>query len=274
MPKEDKRPPAFLLYPNDFCSDGVVEAMTTEEVGAYFLLLCKAWMEDPAGTVPDDDRVLARWARLTQARWAKCKSSILAAFRLQDGRWHQGRMKREYAAWQDSKQEKSERAKRAADARWNHADAMQTHGPSMPQAMLKNAISVASSVALSPATTATASAQCMDRGVWGERWFQPPSDYEPPAAMLRSMDTILSIIHVSDPDQLGFLSQLAHADAAGLDLGKSLFDYLGRAKSKGNPAGYILESVRRELGPERWQEFMRRTPSAGYCQAIIAKEGM
>ena len=42
-------PPYFPFYPDDFASDGKVEAMTTEEVGAYTLLLCKAWREDPPG---------------------------------------------------------------------------------------------------------------------------------------------------------------------------------------------------------------------------------
>ena len=65
-------PPYFPFYPDDFACDGKVEAMTTEEVGAYTLLLCKAWREDPPGSIPDDDRVRARWTRLTPDRWTEC----------------------------------------------------------------------------------------------------------------------------------------------------------------------------------------------------------
>jgi len=98
-----------MLYVNDFCSDGIVEAMTTEEVGAYFLLLCKAWLEDQVGTVPDDDKILARWSRLGPRQWEKCKPAVLAAFKKRaDGRWHQGRMQREYDNWLESKKKKQQ----------------------------------------------------------------------------------------------------------------------------------------------------------------------
>jgi uncharacterized protein YdaU (DUF1376 family) len=51
MPKNVDAP-AFMFYPDDFTSDGKVEAMTTEEVGAYLLLLCKAWREKPRQPFP------------------------------------------------------------------------------------------------------------------------------------------------------------------------------------------------------------------------------
>jgi uncharacterized protein YdaU (DUF1376 family) len=75
-------PPYFPFYPDDFACDGKVEAMTTEEIGAYTLLLCKAWCEDPPGSIPDDDRVLARWTRLAPDRWKECRTGVLAAFTL------------------------------------------------------------------------------------------------------------------------------------------------------------------------------------------------
>jgi uncharacterized protein YdaU (DUF1376 family) len=40
------RPPAFQLYPKDFISDINVQAMTDEQVGKYFKLLCHCWIED------------------------------------------------------------------------------------------------------------------------------------------------------------------------------------------------------------------------------------
>ena len=96
MPKDNK-PPGFLFYVDDFVSDGKVEAMTTEEVGAYILLLCKAWREEPPGSIPDDDRILARWARMDSERWSACRTGVLAAFTLgTDARWHQKRMRKEF----------------------------------------------------------------------------------------------------------------------------------------------------------------------------------
>lgn len=96
MPK-DRDIPAFLFYPDDFSSDGKVEAMTTEEVGCYVLLLCKAWRETPPGSLPSNDTLLARWARVSSVVWSESKARVMAAFQLRaDGRWHQKRMRHEY----------------------------------------------------------------------------------------------------------------------------------------------------------------------------------
>lgn len=119
-------PPAFLFYPDDFSSDGKVEAMTTEEVGAYMLLLCKSWRESPPGSIPSDDVVLARWARLTADRWSICRAAVLAAFTFgPDSRWHQKRLRREYDKLKASRKEKQ----KAANIRWKKeldARALQT----------------------------------------------------------------------------------------------------------------------------------------------------
>jgi uncharacterized protein YdaU (DUF1376 family) len=118
MPKNNERP-AFLLYPDDFTSDGKVEAMSTEEVGAYFLLLCKSWREKPVASIPDDDATLARWARLSVERWTECKPRVLAAFKFgKDSRWYQKRLKAEYDRLQQREKFKHERGKKAAQARW------------------------------------------------------------------------------------------------------------------------------------------------------------
>jgi uncharacterized protein YdaU (DUF1376 family) len=118
MPKTNK-PPAFLFYPDDFSSDGKVEVMTTEEVGAYILLLCKAWREEPVGSLPNDDRALAHWARLSEARWAEVRLRVLSAFLLgKDGRWYQKRMCQEYERLRSSQKKRQKVAKNAAEKRW------------------------------------------------------------------------------------------------------------------------------------------------------------
>jgi uncharacterized protein YdaU (DUF1376 family) len=94
------KPPYFSFYPADFAGDGVVEAMTTEQVGAYILLLCKAWAESPPGTIPDDDAVLARWTRLPVKRWRALKAGILAAFVAgDDGRYYQKPLSSQDGFW-------------------------------------------------------------------------------------------------------------------------------------------------------------------------------
>ena len=90
--------PYFAFYPKDFCFDSKVEAMTTLQVGAYMLLLCKAWHETPSGTLPCDDALLAKYARMKSREWLKNKDAVLQAFCFgEDGRWHQKRMEGEYA---------------------------------------------------------------------------------------------------------------------------------------------------------------------------------
>lgn len=123
-----EHPPAFMFYPDDFASDGVVEAMTTEEVGAYTLILCKAWRENPPGTIPSDDRILARWARLSARKWANCKSAVLAAFKAgNDGRLHQRRMMAEFQALAEYKETRSKAGKQGAEKRW------QSHSPGIAE---------------------------------------------------------------------------------------------------------------------------------------------
>lgn len=148
MPKDD-RPPAMLLYFDDFVSDGKVEAMDTKQVGAYFLLLAKAWREDPPGSIPNDDRVLARWARLTPDDWSECRTGVLAAFTLgTDDRWHQKRMRKEFAKLIASAKKRSDNAKRAASARWNERECdtqCESNADAYPPDIPKHAISSSSS---------------------------------------------------------------------------------------------------------------------------------
>lgn len=109
--------PYFNFYVMDFAADGLVEAMSTQEVGAYILLLCKAWHEDPAGSVPDDDRTLARWARMAPEEWQTVKERVLAPWRLDGGRWHQKRMQEEHKARADAYESFSDRGRRGGLAR-------------------------------------------------------------------------------------------------------------------------------------------------------------
>lgn len=144
MPK-DRKPPYFPFYVDDFSSDGKVEAMTTEEVGAYILLLCKAWREEPVGSIPNDDLILARWARLEADRWEACKPKVLASFRLgTDDRWHQRRMRREYEKLRASKKLREKAAKTAANKRWHgndlHANGMRnaSHSKDTPSGVSRD----------------------------------------------------------------------------------------------------------------------------------------
>lgn len=120
MPRtRDDKFPYFPFYVDDFLDDEKVEIMTTEEVGAYLLLLLRAWKQDPAGSLPPDDTTLARWARLEMDRWDKMKHAVLAPFqRRQDGRYYQLRMVVEYKKIRTLFLAKSRAGKRGAKSRW------------------------------------------------------------------------------------------------------------------------------------------------------------
>jgi uncharacterized protein YdaU (DUF1376 family) len=93
------RPPFFAFYPADFANDLHVEAMSTLQVGAYMLLLCKAWQGEPPASLPTSDQVLARYARVDAGVWAEIKAGVLAPFHVgADGRLHSKRLRREYDA--------------------------------------------------------------------------------------------------------------------------------------------------------------------------------
>jgi uncharacterized protein YdaU (DUF1376 family) len=169
MPKDNK-PPYFPFYVDDFSSDGKVEAMTTEEVGAHILLMCKAWRETPAGSIPDNDRVLARWARMTPDQWADAKAGVLSAWCLSgDGRWHQPRLRREFQKLTNYQKSQSQNGRKGAMKRWSHSsedvDSEEDeeggysganghrHDDAMPTGMTNDGLSPSSSPSSSKVTT-------------------------------------------------------------------------------------------------------------------------
>lgn len=81
MAGDKERLPYLPVYVNDLTSDELVEAMSTEEFGAYMFLLFKAWKSEPPCTIPDDDQTLARYSRLPIKRWLTCKARILAPWK-------------------------------------------------------------------------------------------------------------------------------------------------------------------------------------------------
>jgi hypothetical protein len=61
---------------------------TAEEFKAAVLLWCAAWHQVPAGSLPNDDRLLARYSD-TGRRWPKVRAQAMRGFVLcADDRWH------------------------------------------------------------------------------------------------------------------------------------------------------------------------------------------
>lgn len=110
------KPAAIPLFADAYLAD--TTHLTTEEHGAYLLLLMAAWRQDDCG-LPDDDRKLARIAGMTPRKWASIKSTIMEFWTLENGRIYQSRLRKEH----DFVCKKSEANRKAAASRWSKQDA-------------------------------------------------------------------------------------------------------------------------------------------------------
>lgn len=86
---------------------------TGEEFKASVTLWCKCWLQVPAASLPDDDRILAHLSG-AGARWKKIKDMALRGFVLcDDGRWyHPVVAEKAREAWKHRLQQRARAAKR------------------------------------------------------------------------------------------------------------------------------------------------------------------
>jgi uncharacterized protein YdaU (DUF1376 family) len=87
--------PALQLWTDAYLGD--TSHLTTIEHGAYLLLLMTAWRTGDC-SLPDDDKMLARYARMNAHQWAKIKPLMLTFWRVENGRWRQSRLTDEWGA--------------------------------------------------------------------------------------------------------------------------------------------------------------------------------
>jgi len=84
--------PAFQFYPQDFLSSLQVQTMTTQEVGAYILLLANSWIQKEQCMLPDDENVLRILSKLSEEEWKKSSVKILSCFEKKDGKIYNERL--------------------------------------------------------------------------------------------------------------------------------------------------------------------------------------
>lgn len=102
--------PALPLWTDAYLGD--TTHLTTIEHGAYLLLLMSMWRR--GGSLPDDDKLLARYAKLTPGQWARMSATIRAFFKAEKGLLTQGRLTDEYNAVRQHSIKQSNNVK----ARW------------------------------------------------------------------------------------------------------------------------------------------------------------
>jgi len=105
--------------------------LTTVQHGAYLLLLIAYWRE--RAPLPDDDEELRSITKLDRAEWKRQRPVLAKFFKIEDGVWWHKRVEQEMAAADARSKKASEKAAKAAGARWGasgkHAD---SDAPSIP----------------------------------------------------------------------------------------------------------------------------------------------
>lgn len=80
--------PVFPLWTDAYLAD--TGHLSTIEHGAYMLLLMTMWRA--GGSLPNDDKMLARYARLTPAQWKRIKPTLWPYFQVSSDSITQGRL--------------------------------------------------------------------------------------------------------------------------------------------------------------------------------------
>lgn len=81
--------PSMPLWTDAYLGD--TTHLTTLEHGAYLLLLMIAWRSKET-SLPDDDRLLARYTKLSPSQWKRIKPILAEFFAIENGRWIQKRL--------------------------------------------------------------------------------------------------------------------------------------------------------------------------------------
>jgi uncharacterized protein YdaU (DUF1376 family) len=106
------KPAALPLFGDAYLAD--TTHLTTEEHGAYFLLLLAAWRQDDCA-LPDADSKLARIVGMTTRKWKAIRPTLMEFWTVENGRIYQPRLRREH----DFVCKKSESNRKSANARWS-----------------------------------------------------------------------------------------------------------------------------------------------------------
>ena len=109
---KSEKPSHIPLFVDSYLAD--TTHLTTEQHGAYLLLLMAAWRTGDC-TLPHDEKRLASIAGVTPARWRSIAPAIMEMWTCEKGRCWQKRLVHEW----DYVQSKRVKRKAAADARWS-----------------------------------------------------------------------------------------------------------------------------------------------------------
>jgi uncharacterized protein YdaU (DUF1376 family) len=114
MDKPEKKTDTWMpLYVTDYLGDTM--HLTTEQHGAYMLLLMACWKGD--GRIPNDDGRLAAITRLPANRWRACRITLLKFFEIADDFITHKRVVKERARAKALSEKRSEVGKKGVEAK-------------------------------------------------------------------------------------------------------------------------------------------------------------
>lgn len=105
-----RKPSHIPIFPDAYHRD--TTHLTTEEHGAYFLLLMAAWGSDDC-SLPNDTRRLAALAKMSVQKWQKMAPTVLEFWTIEKGKLTQKRLLKEF----HYVREKSEKARQSVALR-------------------------------------------------------------------------------------------------------------------------------------------------------------
>ena len=88
-----RKPSHIPLFPDAYLRDTM--HLTTEEHGAYMLLIMAAWGQDDC-SLPNDEKRLAALVKLPLVRWRKLAPTVLEFWTINKGRITQKRLSKEW----------------------------------------------------------------------------------------------------------------------------------------------------------------------------------
>lgn len=106
----------FYFNVKQWLGDDAVLLMDWDVRAMHLQLMCIAWQKKPAGTLPDDNSMLCKWLSCSDEKaWnTRIRPQLEQGWRIEDGRWHQDGLMREW----ERQSTNSQKRRAAANIRW------------------------------------------------------------------------------------------------------------------------------------------------------------
>ncbi len=226
----------------------LVALSTGDEFKAAFLLWAKSWTQVPAASVPDDDRLLARWAGYSLSEWRELREMALRGWvKCSDGRLYHPVIADLAVAASEKRRGQAERA----NSRWARARAAKVASAS-PQSSGNATASARDATASTSGAGASATAMQVKGKVEGK---DPP--HSPPLGADRpQLELVPGEPEVTDPVEVAFNLWNDLARRCGLAVAKVLDD------ARRRPMRKRLE----DAGLDGWREALKGVEQSAFLR--------